>query len=669
MDATGAVFLTAVRLQRPQTAATVRLVKSAIRVASPPQKPLMIYDGDCCFCTLWIHRWQCATGELVDYLPAQDPQIAQRFPEIPRSEFDSSVQLIGPDGSVYNSAEAVFRSLAHQEHYHWLLDFYRDFPLFAGVTDWAYRFIARHRTFFSFVTRILWGRHVERPSYVLVRRAFLSCLGIIYLIAFVSLWVQISGLYGSKGIVPIRDTMAALQQEARDANIGLSRYFRLPTLCWLSSSDGFLNFQCAAGTILALLVIVGIAPAPCLFLLWLIYLSLCSVGEPFLSFQWDILLLETGFLAIFFAPLQWLPRHPSRERPPSRIVLWLLRWLLFKLMFQSGCVKLLSGDPTWRNGTALDFHFYTQPLPTWIGWYAHQLPAWIHRSDLKMMFAIELGIPFLIFFPRRPRQLACLALLALQLFILLTGNYCFFNLLTMVLCVTLLDDAALQKCLPAKWCSASPPARDVGFDAVWRMTRRVLLIPLLLVVLITSYAQFFSMFGWRMWLPSPLRKVYVWVEPLRSFNSYGLFAVMTTSRPEIIVEGSYDGTNWQPYEFKYKPGDLKRPPAFVAPHQPRLDWQMWFAALGDYQHNRWFVNFCARLLQGSPQVLALMGKNPFPKAPPKYIRAMVYDYSFTDTATRRKTGDWWQREPDRIYFPKVSLPSNSGGPSGRPAEP
>jgi predicted DCC family thiol-disulfide oxidoreductase YuxK len=647
------------------------VVKSAIRVATPPAKPLMIYDGDCRFCTLWIHRWQCATGDLIDYLPSQDPQVAQRFPEIPRAEFDASVQLVETDGSIYSGAEAVFRSLAHKETFQWVRNFYEDFPLFKQVTEKSYNFVARHRTFFSYATRLLWGKHVERPSYFFVRRAFVGCLGVIYLIAFVSLWVQVAGLFGSGGIVPVRDKMAAWKQEATDANIGFSRYFRLPTVCWLSSSDGFLNLQCAAGTALALVVIFGIAPAPCLFLLWLIYLSLCTVGEPFLSFQWDILLLETGFLAIFFAPWHLLPRHPLREHPPSRVALWLLRLLLFKLMFQSGVVKLASHDPTWRDGTALNYHFQTQPLPTWIGWYAHQLPAWVHFTDVKMMFLIELVIPVLIFFPRRPRQFACLALLALQLFILLTGNYCFFNLLTMVLCITLLDDAALQKCLPRKWCTLSPANESEAADTwqrhLFRVLRTVLTVPLVLVVLITYYVQFFSMFGWPLWLPRPLPAIYLRAEPFRSFNSYGLFAVMTTSRPEIIIEGSNDGENWQAYEFRYKPGDLRRRPGFVAPHQPRLDWQMWFAALSDYQHNLWFVNLCERLLEGSPQTLALMGTNPFPKAPPKYIRALVYEYRFTNMANRRKHGDWWQRRPERIYLPMVSLPSNPGGPSGRPA--
>jgi predicted DCC family thiol-disulfide oxidoreductase YuxK len=641
-------------------------VKSTVRVAEPPQKPLLVYDGDCGFCTLWINRWRCVTGEAIDYLPSQAPQIAERFPEIPREAYQKSVQFIDPDGSVHHGSEAVFLSLSRNPEYHWLLDLYQVFPPFAHITEWGYQVVAKHRPFFSWCTKLLWGRHVEPPTYVFVRRSFLSCLGLIYLIAFISLWVQICGLIGQNGIAPTADTMGELKQAVDAAHIGVSRYYRVPTLCWLSSSDTFLNAQCAAGVVLAVLVIVGIAPAPCLFLLWVIYLSLCTVSEPFLDFQWDTLLLETGLLAIFFAPWQWFPKRPLREEPPSRLALWLLRWLLFKLMFCSGIVKLTSGDPTWRNLTALNYHFETQPLPTWIGWYTHHFPPWVHKSDTVLMFAIEIGFPFLIFLPRRPRQLACLAFLALQFFILLTGNYCFFNLLTMVLCLTLLDDAALQKCLPKKWCRC-PDVVVPKKLSLLQIARNAILIPVVAVMLLTSLIQFLDMFHPDIRLPGKLITVERLVAPLRSFNSYGLFRVMTTTRPEIIVEGSNDGENWLAYEFKYKAGDLKRRPGFVAPHQPRLDWQMWFAALGDYRQNPWFVNFCGRLLEGSPPVLDLMEKNPFPDKPPKYIRAVVYEYRFTDSATRKRTGEWWQREPKGLYLPMISLRTAPGGPSGGPA--
>jgi len=630
-------------------------MKSAIQVAAPPPKPLMVFDGDCNFCALWIRRWQQMTGESVDYLPAQDPHIATQFPEIPREQFDTAVQLIETDGSVYSGAEAVFRTLAHHPNRQWPLRIYEQSVPFADVTEWAYRRVARNRTFFSLLTRWFWGRHVEQPAYHLTRCTFLRALGVIYLIAFVSLWTQIGGLFGHNGILPTDQFMAAVQQQCDAQGIGTERYHLLPTLCWLDASDGSLNFQCAAGAVLAVILIIGIAPAPCLALLWLLYLSLVTVGRDFLGFQWDNLLLEAGFLAIFFAPLQLLPR-PSREAPPSRLVLWLLRLLLFKLMFSSGCVKWLSGDPNWRNLTALTFHYQTQPLPTWIGWYANQLPLWFQKASCAAMFGIELGTPFLIFTPRRLRFCGGAAIASFQILILLTGNYTFFNLLTMALCLLLLDDFVLSKFTPSKLLkrfALNPKPSTFNHSRCWP---RAITIPLASAVIVLSLFQMGLMFGLRPGWLLPVAVADEWLAPFRSFNGYGLFAVMTTERHEIIVEGSNDGVTWLPYEFKYKPGDVNRRPGFVAPHQPRLDWQMWFAALGDHRQNPWFENFCERLLQGSPDVLALLAKNPFPNHPPRYIRAESYDCHFTNAAERRATGAWWKREFIGEYLPPISLP-------------
>ena len=609
-------------------------MKCDIRGAAPPPKPLMVFDGDCNFCTLWIRRWQQMTGDAVDYLPAQDPHITAQFPEIPREQFDTAVQLIETDGSIYSGAEAVFRTLAHNPKRQWPRRFYERSVPFADLTEWAYGLVADNRTFFSLLTRWFWGRHVEQPAHFLTRWVFLRALAVIYLIAFVSLWTQISGLIGHDGIFPTDRFIAAVQQQCDTQGIGMERYHLLPTLCWLNASDGFLHFQCAAGAVLATCLIAGIAPMPCLGLLWLLYLSLVTVGRDFLGFQWDNLLLEAGFLAIFFAPFQLWPR-PSREAPPSRLVLWLLRLLLFKLMFSSGCVKLLSGDPNWRNLTALTFHYQTQPLPTWIGWYANQLPLWFQKTSCVAMFCIELGAPFLIFTPRRLRFCGGAAIAFLQILILLTGNYTFFNLLTLALCLLLLDDFVLAKFAPARLRPAFAPAtRHSSPVTPWRWPRAIT-VPLAGAVIILSLFQMGLMFGVRPGWLFPVAVADEWLAPFRSFNGYGLFAVMTTDRREIIVEGSDDGVNWLPYEFKYKPGDVDRRPAFVAPHQPRLDWQMWFAALGNYQQNPWFVNFCERLLQGSPEVLGLLDKNPFPNHPPRYVRAEFYDYRFTNFAERR----------------------------------
>jgi predicted DCC family thiol-disulfide oxidoreductase YuxK len=608
----------------------------------------MVYDGDCNFCKLWIARWRQLTGEAVDYLPSQDPQIATRFPEIPPDHFQTAVQLIGRDGNVSPGAEAVFRALAENSRASWPLKFYKASKLFAGFTECAYTFIAGHRAAFSLLTRLLWGRHVERPEYRVARWIFLRALGLIYLAAFISLWTQIAGLVGHNGILPEDQYMAAAGQYFDNSGAGLDRFRELPTLCWLISSDGFLQFQCAAGVVFAFLLIVGVAPVPALALLWLLYLSLITVGRDFYGFQWDNLLLETGFLAIFFAPLQWLPGF-TQERPPSRLVLWLLRILLFKLMFSSGCVKLASGDPNWRNLTALTFHYQTQPLPTWIGWYANQLPLWFQKTSCAVMFAIELGAPFLIFLPRRIRFIGGAALASLQILILLTGNYTFFNWLTLALCLLLLDDFLLKKLAP-QFLKQSSPANT---RCPWLLG---ITIPLAVIFVSVSLFQIVAIFGVKGdGVFKPVAKVALWIDPFRTVSNYGLFAVMTTERHEIIVQGSNDGVNWRDYEFKYKPGNLNERPVFVAPFQPRLDWQMWFAALGNYQENPWFQNFCVRLLEGSPQVLALLKHNPFPGKPPRYIRAEFYNYEFTNFNERRVSGAWWKRQFIGEYLPPISL--------------
>jgi len=623
-------------------------------VASPPPKPLLIYDGDCNFCTLWIRRWQHITEGSVDYLPCQDPSVAAQFPEIPREQFETAVQLIQPDGTVCSAAEAVFSSLAYVPDRQWMLRWYQYSPPFARLTEWGYHLVARHRTWFSFLTRLFWGRHVEPSAYRLGRWIFLRALGIIYLIAFWSLWMQVTGLIGSHGILPVNQTISQAQLQFDIHNVGADRYRAFPTLCWFNRSDAFLNLQCATGVAAALLLIVGIAPSPCLFLLWLIYLSLSTVGLAFLNFQWDTLLLETGFLAIFLAPLQLRPRWPWNESPPSRLIVWLFRWLLFRLMFESGCVKLFSGDPTWRNLTALSYHYETQPLPTWIGWYAFQLPLWFQKISAMLVFVTELVVPFLVLMPRRLRQWAAWPLVILQVLILLTGNYCFFNLLTMALCLLLFDDAAFRKLIPGKWRVLFTSGALQPKLMRKRWPHQVVVPVACVAVMMTAMGLFGSLrirFPW----PSPMVVAYEWLVPFRTFNNYGLFAVMTTSRREIVVEGSHDGIHWLPYEFKYKPGNLKRRPAFVEPYQPRLDWQMWFAALSGFQQNPWFANFVRRLLEGSPPVLALLGKNPFPEKPPRYIRAVVYDYKFTNFKTRAKTGDWWQRKRVGLYLPITSL--------------
>jgi predicted DCC family thiol-disulfide oxidoreductase YuxK len=618
------------------------------RAATPPTKPVLVFDGDCNFCRRWISRWREATGDRVEYIPFQHPSVTERFPELAREQSERAVQLIDTDGSIYSAAEAVFRTLAFAPRHRWPLCLYQRVPGVATVTESFYHFVAQHRAGFSLLTRFLWGQHVEQPTYLFTRWLFLRLLGLAYFFAFVSLWTQVDGLIGSHGITPTAQFMDMVRNWAA-AHSSWDAHLIAPTLCWFSASDGFLHFLCAGGTVLSIFLILGIAPAPSLALLWLFYLSLSVVSDVFLGYQWDALLLETGLLAIFFAPLQLWP-GPAREAPPSRTMLWLLRWLLFRLMFASGVVKLATHDSTWRGLTALTFHYETQPLPTWIAWYANQLPLWFQKLSCLIMFAIELGTPFLIFTPRRLRFVTAGAITTLMILIAATGNYCFFNLLTVALCVLLLDDAALRRFIPLKW-------REVRGNPARLRWSNWIIAPLATVVIIVTTMNLFGAFNEEISWPGPLLRLHSFCSATRSFSGYGLFASMTTTRPEIIIEGSNDGQTWLPYEFKYKPGDPMRRPGFVEPFQPRLDWQMWFEALrvGRAEPSQWFLSFCEKVLRGQPEVLGLLKTNPFPNAPPHYLRAMVYDYHFTDFATRSKTGAWWSRTLLGPYCPTLSL--------------
>jgi lipase maturation factor 1 len=477
-----------------------------------------------------------------------------------------------------------------------------------------------------------------------MRDTFLRLLGAIYLAAFLSLWFQVEGLIGSRGILPVHELLELVRQR-----IGASRYWILPTVLWMGDSDRALHFVCAAGALLSIVALLGRARPLVMLGLWALYLSLSTAGEDFLSFQWDALLLEAGLLAVFLAPRGW--PAPGR-RVPSRLVVWLYRWLLFRLMFGSGVVKLRSGDPTWRSLTALQVHYETQPLPTWIGYFAHHLPAAMQKASTAVMFVIELALPLLIWAPPRWRRLAAAGFLLLQVLIAATGNYAFFNLLTAALCVFLLDPAGLPRRLRPRPVTAAAPAATV-----WGDWPRAVLVPFAAVIVLVSTLEFSEgTLGLALPWPAPAVWMARAVSPLRSINTYGLFAVMTTTRAEVVIEGSDDAQAWRPYEFRYKPGDVRRRPTFVAPHQPRLDWQMWFAALGSCDQSPWLQRLFQRLLEGSPPVLGLLGTNPFPDRPPRFVRALVYDYHFTDLATRRRTGEWWQRRLDGEFCPITARP-------------
>jgi predicted DCC family thiol-disulfide oxidoreductase YuxK len=570
-----------------------------------PEKPLLIYDGDCGFCKKWISLWQKLTQNKVEYRTSQE--VSSHFPQISQEQFDKSVVLITPVGNHYTGAEAVLRSLVVEPTLKFprvLLKLYEKFQPFRWISEKTYSLIAENRILFSRLTYLLFGEEINPPTFQISRWIFLKVLALIYFIAFTSLGSQLLGLAGSQGIAPS---------------------------LW---SDGELQALWIGGVALSLLLMMGIAPAICLFGLWMNYLVLVRSCGPFLWFQWDALMLEMGFLAIFLAP--WTFRvKPIRkifeEPAPPFSVLFLFRWLLFRVVFFSGFVKLASGDPTWRDFTALTYHFETQPLPTWVSWYIHQLPAGFLKFTTVLFFIGELAFPFLLFLPKYPRMLGAFAMIGLQILIDLTGNYGFFGWQVVAMTLLVLDDSFWMP-----WISKALSPRVVPAPAPQILEtpfKRALNSAVFAVILLISLFNF-----------QPLTD---WLAPYEIVNNYGVFAVMTTERDEIILEGSQDGKTWLPYEFKWKPGDLKRRPGFVEPHMPRLDWQMWFAALGQIENNPWLARLMLRLQEGSSTVLGLLESNPFPDKPPTYVRAQKYRYHFASPAEKDQ---WWKRDFIGEYF-------------------
>ncbi len=468
---------------------------------------------------------------------------------------------------------------------------------------------------------------------------FIRLLGGIYLIAFYSLWTQIHGLIGAQGILPVAEM---LDPAARGLNTGL--FLKAPSLLWWFHGDFALNVFCVVGLLFSVMLIAGWMPVISCIVLWMLYLSLTIGAQIFLGYQWDNLLLEAGLLGVLVSPPVMRSRPATNPEPP-RAAVFLLYWLLFRLMFAAGFVKLASGDPSWMDFTAMMYHPWTQPLPAWTAWYFHQLPETAIKISTGVVLFVELAAPFLMFTTRRLRTVAFIMLVFLQVMIAATGNFGFFNLLTTALCVMLLDDLWFE----------NDNTEDPAVIPLWlRNFLSVPAIPLAAVIVVVSSIQFFAQLFRVEELPKPFPAIVSSVAPFRSINNYGLFASMTKSRPEIIIEGSRDGAEWRAYEFKYKPGDTRHAPGMIAPHMPRLDWQMWFAALGHYTQNRWLFGFMSRLLDGSTDVLDLLETNPFGSEPPRYLRAVLYDYRFATPEERADKRVWWTRELKGLYAPVMS---------------
>ena len=483
--------------------------------------------------------------------------------------------------------------------------------------------------------------------------------------------MQVTLLFGSDGLLPAADLFESSISEPWRAQFWIQ-----PTLFHFSHSDLALRAATWAGMLFAVLLFFNIAPGPSALALWALYLSFVTVGRNFLGFQWDSLLLEAGALAVFLAAWR-RPLWRPAARAPSWAIVILFKILIFKLNFESGISKLLTGDPTWRDLTAMDYYYETAPLPTVLGWYAHHLPHIFHALEVVATFGLELVIAWFVFGPRPARLIAFVLFVPLQAVIMSTANYGFFNLLSAAICVFLIDDALFKR-LRSRFKrktednvqdskepdEAGDRKKGSGTSISRRRPRlrhlnRAAGIAAIAVLAIVSYTEFASNF-----LPPggnsnpspprrlsdaliaasrPMRSLFT---PFRSINRYHLFATMTTQRIEVEIQGSDDGQTWETYEFKHKPGDLARRPDFVAPHQPRLDFQCWFLLIRPNAIGRhpYFTTLLTRILEGSPTIRPVFAFNPFPDQPPRYVRVDAYRYTMSSMKDHRETGVYWDRE-------------------------
>jgi len=503
--------------------------------------------------------------------------------------------------------------------------------------------------FKSFPQR-LFGPDFAAPGFLAARWLFLRALGLIFFSAFYSLAFQIRGLIGPNGILPAQDYLAHVAQV-----LGSARIWYAPTLYWWSSSDRFLLGVVIAGMVASLLLVLNIFPRAMLAVCMVAFLSFIAAAQDFASYQSDGMLLEAGFISLFFAPSGWRPRWGASD-PPSRASRYLLIWLMFRIYFESGIAKILGHDPEWRDFTAMDQYYQNGPLPTWFAWYAHQLPHSFHAVTAALTLLLELVLIFAIFLPRPVRIAMFFLITAWQAGVILTSNYAFLNYLVLILGILLLDDKFLARCFPRilRARVASPGAeKTISPDAAqdWRGNLRlgVQAIFLTWIFYATSALLILMPFPTAPLPTSPIRAL----EPFRVANEFGLFAVMTRERYEIEFQGSRDGQNWTPYPFRNKPQDVHAPPRIYAPYQPRFDWNLWFASLGSWRQYPFVVNVEERLLEGQPDVLALFAANPFPGNPPEKIRAVLWQYWFTDWSEKRQQGLWWRREEIGLYAPSL----------------
>jgi hypothetical protein len=532
--------------------------------------------------------------------------------------------------------------------------------------------------FASAPVRWLFARQAGPRNRFLPRWIFLRALAVFYFSAFLSLLFQIEGLIGPRGILPAERYLAALRGDVPS----MLRFWYAPTLFWLSAGEHSMMVITWLGLIASVAAFFNLWPRLSFFVCLLCFLSFVTAAQAFSSYQSDGMLLEAGFLALSFAPRGLRPGW-GIESSPSRASLFLLQWEWFRIYFESGMAKLLSGDPEWRNFTAMDEYYQNGPLPTWIGWYVEHLPHWFHAASVAGTLAMELAVVWMLFLPRRARLICFFIVTPWEIGVILTANYTFLNYLVLALGFLLLDDRSVRWLLPTRL-RATLPEPTVEEDAPrdpaplsilhgveeveepkpatargWMKHSSAARVAVNAVMLSwIAYVTTVEML--RMPLPNlPLPTApIVALDPLRIANQYGLFAVMTRGRYEIEFQGSNDGQNWTPYLYRFKPQALNEAPGIYAPYQPRFEWNLWFASLGDWRENNLVPATEERLLENDPDVLQLFRGNPFGPSPPRYVKAVLWQYWFTSMDEKRRTGNWWKRNLMGLYAPELTRQPN-----------
>lgn len=500
---------------------------------------------------------------------------------------------------------------------------------------------------------------------LLPRWLFLRALGVIYFSAFFSLLFQVRGLIGTDGILPAAEYLRAVIN-----SIGFARFWYAPTLLWFSTSNHMLMAICWVGLLASSVLTINIFPRAMLFLCFVCFISFVSAASDFSGYQSDGMLLEAGFISLFLAAPGFRPRFAPIS-PPIRASIFLLLWEWFRIYFESGVAKIASGDPQWRHFTAMDQYYQNGPLPTGIGWYVQHLPHWFHAATAFGTLALELVLVFLLFLPRRIRIIGFFIVTPWQIGVIVTANYTFLNYLVLALGIFLLDDRFLVRFVPQSWkaqlslpvsAPLESPVSSAGVSPNWQQTWASSLATLKLALTAVMFTWLFYsstvLLLWMIWPNAPFPSTPVAaLQPFRIADRYGLFAVMTRGRYEIEFQGSNDGQNWLPYQFRFKPQNTHKAPRIYAPYQPRFDWNLWFASLGHWRSNPIVPRTEERLLEGSPTVLALFANNPFPQ-PPRQIRVLLWQYWFTSMPEMRDQGLWWRRQLLGNYAPTLAREAN-----------